>query len=152
MKWVFITGGVFLLLIVFLMIKNNRSSESPSQIPSPTPTASKSPSEFKTPQVEQINEESLKETRLVKVALENGLSFTITVYPKIAPNTVKNYLDKFQSGYYHGLTFHRVEEWVVQGGDPTGTGNGGNKIQTELNNQPFKKGAVGVARGGDIES
>ena len=43
-----------------------------------------------------------------------------------------------------------MEDWVVQGGDPKGTGTGGGQMPTELNNMPFKLGSLGVARGGDI--
>jgi peptidylprolyl isomerase len=44
-----------------------------------------------------------------------------------------------------------VEDWVVQGGDPDGTGRGGGKMPSELNDLPFSKGSVGIARGGDIK-
>ncbi len=105
-----------------------------------------------TPQVLKVDASLLTETKLVKVELENGLKFTITVYPKIAPNTAKNFLDKFSSGFYNGKNFHRVEDWVVQGGDPSGNGTGGGSIPLELNDQPFKLGAVGVASRGDMET
>jgi peptidyl-prolyl cis-trans isomerase B (cyclophilin B) len=85
------------------------------------------------------------------VQLENGGSFTIDCADTDAPNTVKNFVDKAKRGEFNGLTFHRVENWVVQGGDPTGTGRGGGKMATELNTRPFREGAVGVARGGDIK-
>ena len=58
---------------------------------------------------------------------------------------------KATSGFYDGKTFHRVEDWVVQGGDPDGTGRGGGKMPSELNDLPFSKGSVGIARGGDIK-
>jgi peptidyl-prolyl cis-trans isomerase B (cyclophilin B) len=64
-------------------------------------------------------------------------------------NTIKNFEDKAGSGFFDGLTFHRVEHWVIQGGDPTGTGTGGNKIPSEYNRLPFSVGALGVARGPD---
>ena len=61
-------------------------------------------------------------------------------------NTIANFEQKANSGYFDGLTFHRVEDWVVQGGDPTGTGGGGNQIPSEYNQLPFVTGALGVAR------
>lgn len=67
-----------------------------------------------------------------------------------APNTVKNFINKSSRGFYKNLTFHRVEDWVVQGGDPQGTGSGGGLMQTELNNLEFVPGSLGVARGSDI--
>ena len=75
---------------------------------------------------------------------------TITLYSKGAPNTVANFVNKAKSGFYNNLIFHRVEDWVIQGGDPDGNGTGGGKMATELNNKPFVVGSLGVARGGDI--
>lgn len=74
----------------------------------------------------------------------------LTLYGKDAPNTVKNFISKAQSGFYNGLIFHRVEDWVIQGGDPKGNGTGGGTMPTELNDRPFVTGSLGVARGGDI--
>ena len=64
---------------------------------------------------------------------------------KAAPRTVKNFMSKAKSGYYKNLTFHRIEDWVVQGGDPKGDGSGGGFMQTELNDLPFVAGSLGVA-------
>lgn len=75
---------------------------------------------------------------------------TIELYQSETPNTVENFLQKAKSGYYEGLTFHRVEDWVIQGGDPKGNGTGGGNQPTELTDHPFDIGSVGVARGGDI--
>ena|SRR2546422_8843970 len=85
------------------------------------------------------------------VELENGGSFTIGLRPDQAPNTVANFVSKVKDHKYDNLTFHRVEDWVVQGGDPLGTGTGGGKMPSELNQLPFGVGAVGVARGADIK-
>src|SRR5207247_10804757 len=46
-------------------------------------------------------------------------------------------------------TVRRVEDWVLQGGDPKGTGTGGDRVASEYNHLSFKRGAVGVARGQD---
>ena len=70
---------------------------------------------------------------------------------KDAPNAVNNFLTKAKSNYYNGLTFHRVEDWVIQGGDPSGTGMGGNPFQTELNAKPFTAGAVGWAASSQMQ-
>ena len=71
----------------------------------------------------------------------------LTLFKKDAPKTVENFIKKAKSGFYKNLTFHRVEDWVIQGGDPLGNGTGGGKMQTELNNKPFIVGSLGVARG-----
>lgn len=71
----------------------------------------------------------------------------IKLYTKEAPNTVANFLKKADSGFYNGLSFHRViPGFMAQGGDPTGTGMGGNRQKSELNNIPFKRGTLGLAR------
>lgn len=73
----------------------------------------------------------------------------LKLYTKESPNTVKNFLSKVESGFYNGLTFHRVEPgFVVQGGDPKGNGTGGGTIKSEINSIPFKRGSLGLARGG----
>jgi peptidyl-prolyl cis-trans isomerase B (cyclophilin B) len=56
---------------------------------------------------------------------------------------------KAQSGFYNNLTFHRVEDWVIQGGDPKGNGMGGGNMPVEFNQKPFVKGSLGVASRGD---
>ena len=59
--------------------------------------------------------------------------------------TVKNFTDKVGSGYFNDKTFHRVEDWVIQGGDPLGTGSGGGDIPGEYSAHSFVTGAVGMA-------
>src|SRR5256886_15221243 len=85
------------------------------------------------------------------IELERGGSFTIALRPDKAAKTVATFVAKATSGFYDGKTFHRVEDWVVQGGDPDGTGRGGGKMPSELNDLPFSKGAAGIARGPDIK-
>ncbi|MEP6775793.1 MAG: peptidylprolyl isomerase [Chloroflexota bacterium] len=63
--------------------------------------------------------------------------------------TIANFQTKADAGFFNGLTFHRVEDWVIQGGDPLGTGSGGGTMPSEYNKITFKAGALGVARGGD---
>ncbi len=74
----------------------------------------------------------------------------IELFPDAAPNTVANFASKASSNFYNGLIFHRIEDWVAQGGDPLGNGTGGGEMPTELNNNPFIRGSVGVARRDDI--
>jgi len=64
-------------------------------------------------------------------------------------NTIANFETKANSGFFNNLKFHRVENWVIQGGDPSGTGSGGGKMPAEYNSLPFNEGALGVARGPD---
>ena len=83
------------------------------------------------------------------VELAKGGSFTFTLRPDKAPQTVERFAGKANNGFYNNLTFHRVEDWVVQGGDPKGTGTGGDRVPSEYNDLSFKLGAVGIARGQD---
>ncbi len=60
------------------------------------------------------------------IQMENGAEMTFELYPDIAPKSVENFAKLAKSGFYDGLTFHRiVPGFVIQGGDPEGTGMGG---------------------------
>ena len=84
------------------------------------------------------------------IELEKGGTITFTLRADKAPKTVANFANIARSGCYDGLTFHRVEpNFVIQGGDPLGTGTGGGQQPAEYNDLPFVKGAVGIARGND---
>lgn len=63
---------------------------------------------------------------IVTFDIEGYGTIKAELYPDVAPNTVKNFIELANSGFYNGLTFHRVvNEFVIQGGDPTGDGTGG---------------------------
>jgi len=86
------------------------------------------------------------------IKTEKG-DMTVQFYDKDAPNTVANFLKLAKSGYYDGVTFHRViNDFVIQGGDPTGTGAGGPgySIDCELNgeNQFHDRGVLSMAHAG----
>ena len=77
-------------------------------------------------------------------------NINVILFGDIAPNTVKNFVVKADTGYYDNLTFHRVEDWVIQGGDPKGDGTGGGQMAAEQTpTKPFVTGSLGVARGGN---
>ena len=62
----------------------------------------------------------------VIIEMENGKKMTAELYPEHAPETVANFVKLAESGFYNGLIFHRViAGFMIQGGDPTGTGMGG---------------------------
>lgn len=82
----------------------------------------------------------------VVIATSKG-NITLELRPDVAPKTVSNFLLKFNTGYCDNLTWHRVEDWVVQGCDPLGTGTGGeSNLPTEFSQENFGVGALGVAR------
>jgi peptidyl-prolyl cis-trans isomerase B (cyclophilin B) len=63
---------------------------------------------------------------LVTIEMENGAKIVLELYPNKAPNTVNNFVSLIQQGFYDGLKFHRVSDgFMIQGGDPQGTGVGG---------------------------
>lgn len=63
---------------------------------------------------------------IVTIAMENGSQIKIELYPDVAPNTVNNFISLVKKGFYDGLIFHRViNGFMIQGGDPEGTGMGG---------------------------
>jgi peptidyl-prolyl cis-trans isomerase B (cyclophilin B) len=88
---------------------------------------------------------------LVTIELQKGGVIRFQLDVKDAPNTSLNFAHKANTGFYDNLTFHRVEDWVVQGGDPQSNGTGGGTQPTELSKAPFVLGAVGIARGADIK-
>ncbi len=76
-------------------------------------------------------------------------------YPNEAPKTVKRMIELIQQGYYNGIVFHRVVPgFVVQGGDPTGTGAGGSgtKLKAEFNDRHHVEGTLAMARTQDPDS
>lgn len=94
-------------------------------------------------------EEGLKASYSATIVTTKG-NIVITMISQTAPNTIANFLKKAESNFYNNLTFHRVEDWVIQGGDPKGNGTGGGQMQTEINDLSFQRGSVGVARGNNI--
>jgi peptidyl-prolyl cis-trans isomerase B (cyclophilin B) len=79
----------------------------------------------------------------------------LELYPEKMPITVENFLKLVKEGFYDGLTFHRVENWVVQGGDPLGNGTGGPGWTIKLETHPDLKnvkGALAMARSSDPDS
>ena len=75
----------------------------------------------------------------------------IELFPDDAPKTVGNFQDLAQKGFYDGLTFHRViEDFMIQGGDPTGDGTGGPgyTFEDEPNQHRVERGALAMANAG----
>ena len=94
-------------------------------------------------------------TDLVRITMESGKSLVLKLDPENAPITVANFKKLVGEGFYNGLIFHRViAGFMVQGGDPTGTGMGGSKqtIKGEFlangvrNTLSHKRGVISMAR------
>jgi cyclophilin family peptidyl-prolyl cis-trans isomerase len=81
----------------------------------------------------------------------NHGSISVDLFDEDAPTTVENFLKLARNGFYDGVIFHRViENFMIQGGDPTGTGMGGPGYQfaDEINKRPVKRGALAMANAG----
>ena len=97
----------------------------------------------------------------VTITLTDGGVIKLELYPSVAPNTVANFVNLIESGFYDGLTFHRViAGFMIQGGDPLGNGTGGpdytilgefsaNGVE---NNLSHTRGVLSMARSSDYNS
>lgn len=92
---------------------------------------------------------------VVSMEIEEYGTIKMELYPDMAPNTVKNFIKLINEGYYNGLTFHRVEESLIQGGDKQGDGKGSTEYSIDgefaknnynENTLSFERGTVGLAR------
>jgi peptidyl-prolyl cis-trans isomerase B (cyclophilin B) len=91
-------------------------------------------------------------TYLVTMETDKG-SIELELYPQYAPKTVNNFVFLAQEGFYDGVSFHRViSDFVIQGGDPTGTGRGGPgySFEDECAGNPLKHetGSISMANAG----
>lgn len=122
---------------------------------SPQPTVQPLPSPTK--------KEVLEVTKnpVVTIEMENGDIIKAELYPNIAPNTVCSFIHLINKGFYNGLIFHRViPGFMIQGGDPMGTGTGGPgySIKGELsangfeNNLKHTRGVLSMARSQSMNS
>jgi peptidyl-prolyl cis-trans isomerase B (cyclophilin B) len=86
----------------------------------------------------------------VTITTDRG-AIVMDLDPQLAPNTVNNFIGLARQGYYDGLTWHRVvPEFVIQGGDPEGSGRGGPgyKFADEAVKGQYTRGAVAMANAG----
>ncbi|OMF60267.1 peptidylprolyl isomerase [Paenibacillus sp. FSL R5-0490] len=114
---------------------NNQSSETPDNFP-------------------QLTEEVQGNERLVEMQTSKG-NIKIKLFPDQAPKAVENFIKHSEDGYYDGLIFHRViQDFMIQGGDPEGTGMGGESIygeafEDEFSNELYNiRGALSMANSG----
>ncbi len=99
---------------------------------------------------------------ITTITMQNGEKIVLELYPDKAPNTVANFVELANSGFYDGIIFHRVVNgFVIQGGDPEGTGRGGPgyHIKGEFANNGFtqndikhERGVISMARSKDMDS
>ena len=105
--------------------------------------------------------EEVTENPIVTITMENDKKIVIELEPKTAPNTVANFISLVEDGFYDGLIFHRIiPGFMIQGGDPDGTGMGGPDyaIKGEFTSNGFdntlthERGVISMARSQDPDS
>ena len=103
----------------------------------------------------------IKGNVMIQIEMENGGIIKLELYPDVAPITVENFVNLVSENFYDGLIFHRViDGFMIQGGDPTGTGGGGsgknikgefasNGVQNDLSHV---RGVISMARAPKYDS
>ena len=114
-----------------------------------------SAAESKTDETNKTEENSTMQNPVATITMKDGGVMKLELYPDVAPNTVKNFISLANAGFYDGLTFHRIiAGFMIQGGDPNGTGSGGPgySIKGEFTSNGFKndlkhkRGVISMAR------
>lgn len=146
--------AVFMLAMMTSCGGNDKSAE-----PTLTPKQTAKPASTTVPVTGELSKNT---SRTVLFTMSDGQTFTVKCEPEYAPETAENFLQLVKSGFYDGLTFHRIlDNFVAQGGDPQGTGMGGseNKIKGEFAENGFaqntlkhNRGSVAMARSTDPDS
>jgi len=140
--------GVMILLLAGCQNEKTKSDEE---------TNTNSENIEETEIVEPMNFEQMKEPEkgdiLATMTTNHGV-IEILLFPEVAPKAVENFKTHAENGYYDGLIFHRVmDDFMIQGGDPTGTGTGGESIWGEAFEDEFGllfpyRGALCMANSG----
>ncbi len=118
---------------IYFMTNQNKYAQSQNSgnflTPTPSPSLANSlPTQnpTATPGPTTAPNDEISATKATIKTAKGNIEFEL--YPADAPKTVTNFATLAKRGYYNNLTFHRVEDWVVQGGDPNGNGTGGTSI------------------------
>ena len=166
-----ILGTITLALVIAAILYSNNSAKNApvavttGNIPLPSPTTTVSPAVTATSGATMssqttnlhpdltIDADGLSKATVIMTTSKGVIKYKF--YPTDAPNTVNRMVQLINQGFYSGLTFHRVVPgFVVQGGDPTGTGMGGSgvKLKAEFNSRHHLEGAMAMARTQDPNS
>lgn len=154
MKWRMLTP---ILILMFILSACGTSTEKEADNANGSETeekqtnnqASEAPDNFP-----QLTEQVQGNERLVEMQTSKG-NIKIKLFPDQAPKAVENFIKHSEEGYYDGLIFHRViQDFMIQGGDPDGTGMGGESIygeafEDEFSNELYNiRGALSMANSG----
>lgn len=149
-----------LLLMLFALIMTSACKAKPEQEAS-TQAEQESPAEEEALASDSAFERSEDVSNFVRIVMDSGASIVLELYPEKAPITVENFQNLVAEKFYDGLIFHRViDGFMIQGGDPEGTGMGGaeNKIKGEFasngveNDLQHARGVLSMARSQDPNS
>jgi cyclophilin family peptidyl-prolyl cis-trans isomerase len=149
--------AVVVIMVFMAVIAISCDGSAPEPAPAPSPTPAPKPLPEKAPEVKIMQWNSPPE-----MVIDTGKKYTATIetekgklvlelFAKDVPNTVNNFIFLARAGYYDGTTFHRVlPGFMVQGGDPTGTGRGGPgyRFEDEFTEHGHEKGAFSMANAG----
>lgn len=140
-------------LIALIVFKKNDSTTASSSSPTPNPTAT--PAQSQSVQNASQLKDPADAVSASQVRLKTSLGdIVLDLYPVDAPKTVANFVTLGKRGYYTGVIFHRViKDFVIQGGDPLGTGTGGESIYgktfpDEINSHKIVQGTLAMANAG----
>lgn len=157
------SGIVLCLALVLSGCKNNTGNSSSAEEPSSEAAqSSEASSAGEAAPVEYLPEQELTLNPdmvhpQVTIEMDDGKKIVVELYPEYAPNTVANFVSLVQDGFYDGVVFHRIKpDFMIQGGDPEGTGMGGpgyeikgefsaNGVENSLSHQ---RGVISMARNG----
>lgn len=159
----FIVIGIFLIATAFVILFAHNESN-PLAVLDGKATATPTMIQLNSIKTDQqtpmptIQQQDIISATAATIQTPKG-AIEIELYPQDAPKTVQNFATLASKGYYNGLTFHRVEDWVIQTGDPTRTGAGGDSIfgdtfEDELNPETpsykagYQEGVVAMANRG----
>ena len=159
---IYVLSAIATLLIVAIIILVAVSSCSGSDNAATNGTTDSMADTVKTQETDSMADKiaalNIEENPVATLTMEDGGVIVMELYPDIAPNTVCNFIELANSGFYDGVIFHRTTHennmYVIQGGDPEGTGGGGPgyTIKGEFTNNGFKndlkheRGVISMAR------
>jgi peptidyl-prolyl cis-trans isomerase A (cyclophilin A) len=144
-----ITVAAIAVVLVLLVALNKYSNAGEKYVPNVVPESLDGPSKAKKkPKLEGVE-------NMIAVVETNMGTFSFEFYSDDAPQTVASFIKLAKDGFYDGLIFHRIMDgFMIQGGDPTGTGTGGPgySIKAEFNDNKHVAGTVAMARSASPDS
>lgn len=153
-RFILLSTTILTTLSLAACTTNNSDSTSSSE----TSTSESTREDLSQLELPQLDTEIKENESVVELTTTAGV-ITVKLFPEIAPKAVENFVTHAKDGYYDGTPFHRViEGFMIQGGDPEGTGMGGESIwgegfEVEISNQLYHiRGALSMARAQALDS